>query len=107
MPSALASRGLLIVDFLAVDEDLAGVALVGAGQDLDQRRLAGAVVAEQAHHLAGIEIDAGMVDGLDAAEGDRDVAHLDQRGAAVRRGPVAGAGFLGVHACLPYFTRRR
>ena len=70
------------VDFLAVDEDLAVVALVGAGQDLDQRRLAGAVVAEKADDFAGIKIDRRMVDGLDAAEGDRDVAHLDQRRAA-------------------------
>ena len=58
---------------------VAVVALVGAGQDLDQRRLAGAIVAEQADHLAGIEIDRGVVDRLDAAEGDRDVLHLDQR----------------------------
>ena len=48
-----------IVDLgqLAIDVDVAGIALVGARQDLDQRRLAGAVVAEQAHHLAREEID--------------------------------------------------
>ena len=65
-----------IVDlrFLAVDEDRAAVALIGARQHLDQRRLAGAVVAEQADDLAGIEIDRGVVDRLDAAESDRDVA---------------------------------
>ena len=68
------------VGLLAVDEDVAGIALVGAGQDLDQRRLAGAVVAEQPDHLAGVEIDAGVVDGLDAAERDREVAKLDERG---------------------------
>ena len=62
----------------------AGIALVGAGQDLDQRRLAGAVVAEQRHDLAGIEIDRGVVDGADAAEGDRDVVHLDQRRSGVQ-----------------------
>ena len=37
----------------AVDEDLAAVGLGQAGQDLDQRRLAGAVGADQAVHLAG------------------------------------------------------
>ena len=43
---------------LAVDQDLAGVGMVGAGEHLDQRRLAGAVVAEQADDLAGEEVDA-------------------------------------------------
>ena len=37
---------------LAVDADRAGVARVDAGQDLHQRRLAGAVRAEERHHLA-------------------------------------------------------
>ena len=48
-------------DLLAVDADRAGVAGVDAGQDLHQRRLAGAVRAEERHHLAGLddEIDVG------------------------------------------------
>ena len=46
------------LDLLAVDEDLAAVGVVGAGEHLDQRRLAGAVVAEQADHLARVEVDA-------------------------------------------------
>ena len=43
-----------IVDrrFLPVDEDVPGVALVGARQDFDQAGLAGAVVAEQADDFA-------------------------------------------------------
>ena len=45
----------LEMDRLAGDEDLAGVALVGAGEDLHQRRLAGRVVADEAEDLAGIE----------------------------------------------------
>ncbi len=53
MPSALGIARVVDVDLLAFDEDVAMVALVGAGQDLDQRRLAGAVVAQQAHHFAG------------------------------------------------------
>ena len=65
-------------DRLAIDPDLAGIGPVSAGQDLDQRRLAGAVVPEQPDDLAGMEIDADRIDGLDAAEGDRDVAHLDE-----------------------------
>ena len=48
-------------DLGAVDAHRAGVAGVDAGQDLDQRRLAGAVRAEERHHLAGLddEIDVG------------------------------------------------
>ena len=38
----------------AVDEHAPLVVLVDAGEDLDQRRLAGAVVAEDARHLAGV-----------------------------------------------------
>ncbi len=77
-----------MADFAAVHENLAGIALVGAGQHLDQRGFAGAVVAEQADDFAGIEINAGVIDGLDAAEGNRDVAHLDQRCAASLHGRV-------------------
>ena len=39
-------------DGLAVEVELAGVGLVEPGEDLDQRRLAGTVVADQAEHLA-------------------------------------------------------
>jgi hypothetical protein len=40
-------------------------------------------VAEQADDLAGVEVDGDVVDGMDAAEADSDVAHLDERRAAV------------------------
>ena len=65
--------------FLAIDEDLTGIALVGAGQDLDQRRLARAVVPKQRHDFAGVEVAGGIVDSANAAEGDGDVPHVDQR----------------------------
>ena len=69
---------------LAVDKDLARIRLVGAGEDLDQRRFSCAVMAEQADHLAGTQIDGDAVHGLDAAEGDGDVAHLDERRRFIR-----------------------
>ena len=53
---------------LAVDPDLAGVRSLRAGKDLHQRRLAGAVAADQPHDLAGAEVDRDVVDGADAAE---------------------------------------
>ena len=70
---------------LAVDEDLAGVGRMGAREHAHQRRLAGAVATDEGDDLAGVEVDADAVDGVDAAEGHADVAHLDERD----RPPVA------------------
>ena len=39
-----------------------------AGQDLDQRRLAGAVVADQRHDLAGVDVEIDVGQGRDGAE---------------------------------------
>ena len=61
-----------------------------AGQDADQRRLAGAVAADQGDDLTGVEVDADAVDGVDAAERHADVAHLDER----HRPPVARVGHI-------------
>ena len=61
---------------------------MGARQHAHQRRLAGAVAADEGDHLAGVEVDADAVDGVDATERHADVAHLDER----RRPPVAGVG---------------
>jgi len=81
--------------------DGAIVALVGAGQDLDEGGLARAVMAKQADDLTGEKADADVFDGLDAAERDGDFAHLDER-----RGRLVGAGPLvrrWGHGGLPYF----
>ena len=51
MPAACASCGERHDERPAVEGDLAGVLGVGAGQDLDHRRLAGAVLADQRMHL--------------------------------------------------------
>ncbi len=62
MPRAIATFGEVRLTSLAGEEDAPERRLVGAGQDLDQGRLAGAVVADQADDLAGlgVEIDAGQ-----------------------------------------------
>ena len=77
----VAPRIARIVDrrLVAIDEDLARIHPVGARKAFDQRRLAGAIVAEKPDHLARKQIDGDVVDSLDAAEGDRDVAHLHKR----------------------------
>ena len=83
--------GLLIVASWPLMKMCPPVALVGARQHLDQAGLAGAVVAEQADDFAGIEIDRGVVDRLQAAEGERDVLHLDEGGSG-----------LSVHGLIPW-----
>ena len=65
--------------FLAANGDGSGIARIGAGENLDQRRFAGAVMADQRHDFAGMKIDRHPIDGVNAAEGERNVAHLDKR----------------------------
>ena len=48
--------------------DLAGIGDDGAGERLDQRRLAGAVVADHAEDLARHEIEIGVIQRDDAAK---------------------------------------
>ena len=76
---------------LAVDADLAGIALIGAGQDLDERGLAGAVLAGEGHDLAGTQGEVDRVQRLDAAEALADAARLQQRRRAAARCPVSWA----------------
>ena len=72
---------------LAAHDDLAAGRRDHAGEDLDQRRLAGAVVADQADDLADVDVQADAAERVDVAVGLRDVAELDQ--------------VLGHSACLP------
>ena len=69
MPAAIASRGDAKRDLAAVEEHPARVGPVDAGDDLDQRRLAGAVLAHQRVDLAGPEVERDVVERLDAGEG--------------------------------------
>jgi hypothetical protein len=63
---------------LALPGDQPLVGLVGAGQDLDQGRLAGAVLPEQAVHLARPHVEVDPAEGPDAGELLDDAAHLQQ-----------------------------
>jgi hypothetical protein len=82
---------------LAVDQDLAGVGLVGTREHVHQGRLPRAVPAHERDDLTGIEIDAHAVDGLEPAEGHADVSHLDER-CGTGFGRKRGALRVG-HAC--------
>jgi hypothetical protein len=55
------------VQRLAVQLDLAFVGRDGAADRLDQRRLAGAVVADDGEDFAGIEVEIGVIERGDAA----------------------------------------
>ena len=57
----------LEVHRLALERDLAVVGDHGAGNRLDERRFAGAVVADDGEDFARIEIEIGMVEGGDTA----------------------------------------
>ena len=72
-------------DLLALAEDLALVGLVDAGERLDQGGLPRAVVAEEAHHLAGADAHGDVLEGDDAPEVLRDALHLDEGGCRLLR----------------------
>ncbi|ENN88049.1 hypothetical protein RHSP_51373 [Rhizobium freirei PRF 81] len=70
----------------AINQDVAAVTLVGAGEDLDQGRFAGAVMAEKGDDFAGVEVHRGVVDRVNAAEGDGNVLHFHKRSVFIRHG---------------------
>src|SRR5947208_13712301 len=74
------------LDLLAFEEDLAAVGLVGAGDRLDERRLARAVVAYERDDLRGTDLDVDLRQRLHGAEALRDLLQLENRAAVLRRG---------------------
>ena len=64
----------------AAEGDRAGIGAVDAGDGLHQRRLAGAIVADQPDHFAGLDGEIDAVQHVDRAEalpdaGKREQAH--------------------------------
>ena len=78
-PEVDRGRGRGDLDGLAVDQDLSGVGLVQAVQDRHQRRLAGAVLAEQRVNLSWHHVEVDPVVGDDRAELLRDSPQLEGR----------------------------
>jgi hypothetical protein len=70
---------------LAVEQHAAGVGAVHTGEDLDQRRLARAVLADQGVRLAGAELEVRATQGGDRTEVLADVLEREHD-AAVGRG---------------------
>ena len=77
MPRRTASPELANCDGLAVDEDLALVGVQQAEEDVHQRRLAGAVLTEEAVDLAGLDDEVDLVVGGEGTESLRDPAEFD------------------------------
>src|SRR5271166_1198742 len=71
----------------ALDEHLPGIGLVIAGQDLDQGRFAGAVVAEDAERLAPRHLERDARERGDAAKGLHQLFGTDRFGRARHAGP--------------------
>ena len=63
---------------LPVEEHLSRAWGIDAAQNADQRRLAGAVVADQADQLAGMEIHRDVLEGVEGTEMEVEVPDLDK-----------------------------
>ena len=83
-------RGPADLRRLAVEADRSRVGLMDAGQDLDQRALAGAVLADQAVDLAGQQLQRDVVERLRRPESLRDAAQLGARRAPLAARPIGG-----------------
>ena len=83
-----------------VEPDFAGVRRIDAGQDLDQRRLAGAVLAEQRMDLAAAQIEIDRVERERSGEMLGQAGDLEQR--AGRRGAAAERLGLGHPSCASF-----
>ena len=94
------------LDLAAVQRDGAAVGREQAGDQIEQRGLAGAVRPDQGVDFAGADLQARIGHGANAAEGLRDAAHLEhgavepfrqqegrQRQAFVDLAPAHGGGF--------------
>ena len=98
-------------DRLAADEDLAAGRLDHAGEDLDQRRLAGAIVADQADDLAAVDVQVDAAEREDAAVGLGDVrSSISRRPWPSSRTGCAGRGrpaASGIASAGPRWRGRR
>jgi hypothetical protein len=75
---------------LTVDDDRAAIGFVDAGQDLDERALAGPVLADEGVRFAGEQVERDILDGERRAEPLRDALERDA-GRRRRRHPT-GSG---------------
>src|SRR4029079_2652299 len=81
-------------DASAVEGDRARLRSIDAGDEVEERRLAGAVRPDHAHDLALVDVEVEPVDHAQAAEGERDALQLEQRHQTIstRRSPSSPLG---------------
>ena len=75
-------------DLAAVEEDVAGIGVVDAAEDVHQGRLAGAVDADEADNLAGANLERNVVERLDARELLGDSRHAETGRSGAHRGAL-------------------
>jgi len=68
-------------ELVRLEPGAAGLKTHVSGDDVDERRLARAIGADQAEDLPLLQLERDAVEGDDAAEPHRDIANLEQRGA--------------------------
>src|SRR5450432_2202034 len=91
-------------DRLAFPEDVAARARMNAGEQFDQRRFAGAVLADDGVNFALFERE---VDGLQRVGGAETFVELLQREERNRAGAWRCVGAIGLHRLPPYASRSR
>ena len=90
---ARSANEVVLAQVVAVEQDAALVGVVEARQQLDQRGLAGAVLADQRQHLAGVQREGQVAHrpALGARIAEADVLERE----ALRIGTGNGRGFSG------------
>jgi hypothetical protein len=78
MPSRARWCRLATRDVATVELDLARVRPEQPGDDVEQRRLAGAVGTDQPRDVTDLDVDRHVAERLQAAEADRDLAHVEE-----------------------------
>ena len=78
MPSADASCGAVMCDPLALEVQLSLVERQVSGQRLDQRGLAGPVVADDRDDLAGVDVEVRSVERPDVAEASGQASRFEK-----------------------------
>ena len=73
----------LELNWYAMETEVAGIWLVDARQDLDERAFAGAVFADQGMDFGRVELERDAVERLGCAEAHRDAVELYRGGAAL------------------------
>ena len=94
--------GLLAVELLAAEVKCALRRRIHAGEQVEDRRLAGAVRADEAHELALMDLHIEVRHGLQAAERDAEVLRFEHNGSGI--GHASAPPFL---ALAFFFSARR